>query len=189
MSTVTGQLNWNRKVDRFIIGLAHEGVPRRAIARALSLPADEIDEVVADAVDRGIIIAASPLDWPRQVAGSREGGDRLPPDSPELVLAATKVFGLSPQLAVVFLVLVRHQSCSRSMLYAAILSSRKSRRKRTATGMKILDVLIGHLRKRLQGRYTILTVYAAGYMLEAADRQDAIARLQDFLNPVQPNPV
>ena len=39
---------------RAIINLAYEGVPQRAIARALQLPANEVVEV-ADAVTRGII--------------------------------------------------------------------------------------------------------------------------------------
>jgi hypothetical protein len=41
--------------NRTIIYLAYEGVPQRAIARALQLPADEVVEVVADGVARGII--------------------------------------------------------------------------------------------------------------------------------------
>ena len=40
--------------NRTIINLAYEGVPQRAIARALQLPANEVVEV-ADAVTRGII--------------------------------------------------------------------------------------------------------------------------------------
>ena len=40
--------------SRYIINLAYEGVPQRAIARALQLPTNEIVEI-ADGVTRGII--------------------------------------------------------------------------------------------------------------------------------------
>jgi hypothetical protein len=43
--------------DRTIINLAYEGVPQRAIARALQLPANEVVEVVADALDSLISMA------------------------------------------------------------------------------------------------------------------------------------
>jgi hypothetical protein len=49
----------NRSQD--IINLAYEGVPQRAIARALQLPANEVGEVVADAVARGIIVRPSEI--------------------------------------------------------------------------------------------------------------------------------
>jgi hypothetical protein len=51
MATTSEHANRNRT----IINLAYEGVPQRAIARALQLPANEVGEVVADAVARGII--------------------------------------------------------------------------------------------------------------------------------------
>jgi hypothetical protein len=54
MDTVGEHVNRNRR----IINLAYEGVPQRAIARALQLPAGEVVEV-ADAVTRGIIDRAS----------------------------------------------------------------------------------------------------------------------------------
>jgi hypothetical protein len=50
MDTAGEHINRNRR----IINLAYEGVPQRAIARALQLPANEVVEV-ADAVTRGII--------------------------------------------------------------------------------------------------------------------------------------
>ena len=54
MDTTGEPVNQNRT----IINLAYEGVPQRAIARALQLSAGEVVEV-ADAVTRGIIDRAS----------------------------------------------------------------------------------------------------------------------------------
>jgi hypothetical protein len=54
--------------NRTIINLAYEGVPRRAIARALQLPANEVGEVVADAVARGVIVEPSESELAARVA-------------------------------------------------------------------------------------------------------------------------
>ena len=67
--------------NRTIINLAYEGVPQRAIARALQLPANEVVEVVADAVARGIIVRPSESEWPQ---GSRARPRSAGPKSDEL---------------------------------------------------------------------------------------------------------
>ena len=54
-----------------------EGVPQRAIARALQLSAHEVGEVVADAVARGMIVQPSESEWPQ---GSRAPRLRPLPD-------------------------------------------------------------------------------------------------------------
>ena len=63
--------------NRTIINLAYEGVPQRAIARALQLPANEVGEVVAEAVARGIIVGPSESEWPQ---GSVRPGIQPLPD-------------------------------------------------------------------------------------------------------------
>ena len=59
----------NRNQD--ITNLAYEGVPQRAIARALQLPANEVVEVVANAVARGAIAEPSGSEWPQGSRASR----------------------------------------------------------------------------------------------------------------------
>ena len=63
--------------NRYIINLAYEGVPQRAIARALLLSAGDVAKVVADAVARGIIVGPSESEWPQ---GSRAPRLRPLPD-------------------------------------------------------------------------------------------------------------
>jgi hypothetical protein len=63
----------NRNQD--ITNLAYEGVPQRAIARALQLPAGEVAKAVADAVARGVIVEPSGSEWPQ---GSRAPRHPLP---------------------------------------------------------------------------------------------------------------
>ena len=67
MGTASEPVNRNRT----IINLAYEGVPQRAIARALQLPANEVAEVVAGAVARGIIVRPSGSEWPQGPHASR----------------------------------------------------------------------------------------------------------------------
>jgi hypothetical protein len=67
MGTVGEHVNRNRT----IINLAYEGVPQRAIARALQLPANEVVEVVANAVARGAIAEPSGSEWPQGSRASR----------------------------------------------------------------------------------------------------------------------
>jgi hypothetical protein len=73
MGTIGEPVNRNRT----IINLAYEGVLQRAIARALQLPANEVGEVVAEAVARGIIVGPSESEWPQ---GSVRPGIQPLPD-------------------------------------------------------------------------------------------------------------
>jgi hypothetical protein len=63
MDAVGEPVNWSQH----IINLAYEGVPQRAIARALQLPANEVAEVVAG----GIIVRPSGSEWPQGSHASR----------------------------------------------------------------------------------------------------------------------
>ena len=77
--------------NRTIINLAYEGVPQLAIARALQLPANEVGEVVADAVARGIIAGASESEWPQGSRAPRHPAFAGPPiNEATLLIAATQ---------------------------------------------------------------------------------------------------
>src|SRR6516164_1852580 len=84
MDTTGAPVNRNRT----IINLTYEGVPQRAIARALQLPANEIGEVVADAVARGIIAEASESEWPQGSRVPRHPAFAGPPIDEGVLLAA-----------------------------------------------------------------------------------------------------
>ena len=80
--------------NRTIINLAYEGVPQRAIARALQLPANEVGEVVADAVARGIIVRPSESEWPQGSRAPRQPAFAGPPIDEGALLAAAQSLAL-----------------------------------------------------------------------------------------------
>jgi hypothetical protein len=68
----------NRSQD--IINLAYEGVPQRAIARALLLSVGDVAKVVADAVARGIIVGPPGSEWPQGSRAPRHPSFAEPPN-------------------------------------------------------------------------------------------------------------
>lgn len=181
MPAVEQQITWNRKVDQIIIGLAYEGVPVMAMARAMHLPANEISEVVDDAVTRGIIVRAPAQDWP---SGSRFirhplfGAPSV--DEAALLVAAVKLFNLTRLQASLFLALVRRKLCPRDMLHELIESRRPVNSE--PTDPKIIDVAICNLRKRLGDTYVIATVRGCGFVMPDEYRRKAAAVLLDYFD-------
>jgi hypothetical protein len=156
--------------NRTIINLAYEGVPQRAIARALQLPANEIGEVVADAVTRGIIAKASESEWPQGSRVLRHPAFAGPPlDEGVLLAAAQSNLALTKTQAALFLALVWRKFCTNEILHGIV----ESRRRSTPTDRKIVSVMICSIRKRLRGRYTIQTVQGSGYFMSDDDRRRA----------------
>jgi hypothetical protein len=109
----------NRNQD--IINLAYEGVPQRAIARALQLPANEVVEVVANAVARGVIVEPSGSEWPQGSRASRHPVLAGPPiDEGRLLIAATRSFVPTKTQAAIFLALVRRKFCTTEILQSLV---------------------------------------------------------------------
>jgi hypothetical protein len=164
------------RVNRFIVNLAYEGVPQRAIARALGLPANEVEEVVAGAVGRGIIVAPSGSDWPPGSQAHRHPCFAWPPiDDSMLLAAAAWSFTLTCTQATIFLALVRQKFCTKESLRRAIESRRRTHT--ASTDCKIVDVMISMIRKKLRGRCTIQTARADGYFIPDTDRRIAAEQL------------
>jgi hypothetical protein len=162
--------------NRTIINLAYEGVPQRAIARALQLPANEVGEVVANAVARGIIIEPSESEWPQGSRAPRHPAFAGPPvDEATLLIAATQNLALTKTQAALFLALVRRKFCTGEILHSIIESRRDAYS--TPTNHKIVGVMICSIRKRLKGRYIIQTVQGSGYFISDDDRRRAAGHL------------
>jgi hypothetical protein len=171
MDTAGEPVNRNRD----IINLAYEGVPQRAIARALQLPANEVLEVVADAVARGIIVEASESEWPQGSRAPRHPAFAGPPIDEGALLAAAQNLALTKTQAALFLALVRRKFCTSEILHGIIESRRRTHS--APTGHKIVGVMICSIRKRLRGRYTIQTVQGSGYFIQDDDRRRAAGQL------------
>jgi hypothetical protein len=171
MGTTGEHVNRNRT----IINLAYEGVPQRAIARALQLPANEVGEVVADAVTRGIIVGPSESEWPQGSRAPRHPAFARPPIDEGTLLAAAQSLALTKTQAALFLALVRRKFCTSEILHGIIESRRRTHL--TPTNHKIVGVMIYDIRKRLKGRYIIQTVQGSGYFIADGDRRRAAAHL------------
>jgi len=120
MDTASEPVNRNR----CIINLAYEGVPQRAIARALQLPANEVGEVVADAVARGIIVRPSESEWPQGSRAPRHPSFAGPPIDEGALLAAAQSLVLTKTQAALFLALVRRKFCTKESLHDTVESRR-----------------------------------------------------------------
>jgi hypothetical protein len=172
MNTASEPVNRNRT----IINLAYEGVPQRAIARALQLPANEVVEVVADAAARGIIVGPSESEWPQGSRAPRYPAFAGPPvDEATLLIAAAQSLALTKTQAALFLALVRRKFCTSEILHGIVESRRRTHS--TPTDRKIVGVMIYNIRKRLRGRYVIQTVQGSGYFMSDDDRRRAAAQL------------
>jgi hypothetical protein len=161
--------------NRTIINLAYEGVPQRAIARALQLPANEVREVVAEAVARGIIVRPSESEWPQGSRAPRHPAFTRPPVDEGALLAAAQSLALTKTQAALFLALVRRKFCTNEILHGIVDSRRRAHS--TSTNHKIVGVMICSIRKRLGSRYTIQTVQGSGYFMPDDDRRRAAAHL------------
>jgi hypothetical protein len=154
--------------NRTIINLAYEGVPQRAIARALQLPANEVGEVVADAVARG-------SEWPQGSRAPRHPAFAGPLIDEGTLLAAAQSLALTKTQAAFFLALVRRKFCTTEILHDIVDSRRRAYS--TPTDHKIVTVMICSIRKRLRGRYAIQTVQGSGYFMPDDDRRQAAEHL------------
>jgi hypothetical protein len=171
MDTTGEHVNRNRT----IINLAYEGVPQRAIARTLQLPANEVGEVVADAVARGIIVRPSESEWPQGPRAPRHPAFAGPLIDEGALLAAAQSLALTKTQAALFLALVRRKFCTKEILHDIVESRRWTHS--TPTDRKIVGVMICSIRKKLRGRYAIQTVQGSGYFIQDDDRRRAAEHL------------
>jgi hypothetical protein len=174
--------------DPTVVRLALEGVPVRAIARALEQPSAEVRQLLGEALALGTIAEMPRDDWSPQL--TRE--QRVPEyaktgvDDALLILNVVRLFGVTQQQACLLLVLIKRREVTRKMLHAVIESRRPH--PKVETEPKIVDVVICKLRKKLEPLgLKIETVWSCGYFMSAEHRKTALAMLNDFLD--QPNAV
>jgi hypothetical protein len=141
----------------------------------LQLPANEVGEVVADAVARGIIAGPSESEWPQGSRAPRHPAFAGPPVDEATLLAAAQSLALTRTQAALFLALVRRKFCTNEMLHGIVESRRRTHS--TPTGHKIVSVMICSIRKRLRGRYAIQTVQGSGYFIPDDDGRRATEHL------------
>ena len=155
------------------VRLADEGVPLRAIARAVRMPSSDLREQLHEALSDGRLLELPCDDWPpgcpkdqralqisRMVRENREA----------LHLVAMQLFGLTPSGARVLVKLLETERTSREALHVAL-----SRTSDPASDIKIVDVAICGMRKRLEKfGIEIVTLRAYGFQLSTEHRRRAL---------------
>lgn len=164
------------------VRLADEGVPVRAIVRALMLPADEVREALAAAVERGLLLSFPRDDWPIGTRRDERQPDVVPLELEDehMVMLSIRTFAFTPSMAKIFVALLRRPQMMKTSLHVITqLDQQKD------TGLKIVDVYICKMRERLK-KYAanngtvpieITTIWAKGYYMAPADKEVAFRAL------------
>ena len=170
------------ELDVIAVRFADEGVPLRAIARAIKRPTDAVRLAVETAVYQGKIVAVPRDDWP--IGTPRDS--RFPSvaraykiDDESLVFGCKRLFGVTRLQASLLAVLLNRSEVSRDTLHQIIESRRPSGKEET--NPKMVDVVIWNLRKRLKPfNHTIKTLWACGYYMEPAQRREILEKVNNL---------
>lgn len=164
--------------------LADEGVPVLAIARGMKLSSTDVYDALADALEQGVILEMPKPDWPPGTSRQNRNalaGTILDNDD-NLKFACARLFKATRLEAALLGMLLKRQEVTKSQLHTVIEQNRPSE---TAdeTDIKMVDVLICHLRKKLKPHnLSIETVWGIGYLMKREAREQAAALLQQVAN-------
>lgn len=164
-------------VNSIIVRLADEGIPIRAIARAVHISSGDLYEMLRDAMSTGQIVEMPKDDWP---PGSTRGARALFVGSPfetehALTCACARFFKASPLEAAMLAMMLRRNEVTKEQLHTVV---ERKRQGKTETDLKIVDVMICKLRKKLSPHdIKIETMWGMGYLIPAAGRERALMLL------------
>lgn len=161
------------------VRLADEGIPVRAIARALHIPSDEIYDVLRDARDQGQIVELPKDDWPPgSTRATRTVFTGTPLEQEEALRGAcSRFFRATPLETAMLATLLRRDQITKEQLHMVIEQNRPTPGQ-DETNPKMVDVMICKLRKKLRPHdVTIETMWGTGYLIPAADRDRAFQLL------------
>ena len=144
----------------YLIRLADEGVPLRAIARAIDIPSESVRDCLYQAKNDGRLVDLPCEDWPPgcpRDARALQLSRLAITDKLAVTQAVAKLFGLTATETRLLLALIHWQSLARE---------------RIALPEKALDVHIHYLRDKLVAfNITIETLWGYGYQLSTENRQ------------------
>jgi hypothetical protein len=160
------------------IRLADEGVPVRAIARAVHINAEELRPHFEHAKLTGRLVDLPREDWPPGIPRAHRVPDLKPiADINDEVLKAAimLVFGLTLNQASMFLALIRRREVHRDQMHE-IYNQRGQQQ--ADTDVKVVDVQICKIRQRLaKMEIEIATLWGFGYFMSIANRRRALELL------------
>lgn len=168
-------------ISDLAVRMADEGVPVRAIARSLKTPSDDIYLYLAEAKDQGKIVSIPKDDWPPgQHRDTRTAS--LPPlfsDEDALKFRIARVFKATRIEAVLLASLLRRDQLTRQQLHEVFEQNRPGPA-REPTDIKIIDVVVCKLRKKLKDHLIVIeTIWAMGYLIAPESKKIAAQLLQD----------
>jgi hypothetical protein len=155
---------------------ANEGVPVGAISRIVQKPFAFVYSTLKDALALGKIGAIPKSDWP---PGSK-GTERMPTvprtyNVEDMEFHCRKVFKLTLLEAGFMTVLLRYDCADKERLHSVVEAQRLRRQQRPndmhITDMKIVDVIVCKLRKKLRDtnpEVVLTTSWGRGYFFEPA---------------------
>ena len=141
------------------IRMADEGIPFRAIQRVLQMQEEDLRDDLELAVYHGKLEAIPVFDWPRDSTRLNRRPLSSPIFSSELSYSMiSSTFRLTRDQSVIFEQLLRHEVCTKGLLYAALA---------TEGDPKIVDVHLCNIRKRLSAHpeIEISTIWGVGYSM------------------------
>lgn len=159
------------------VRMADEGIPVRAIARALRTPSEEIYETLRSAILQGIIVAMPKDDWPPGSSRSQRAVFNGTPLEEETALkgACARFFKASPLEAAMLATMLKRDQVTKEQLHAVVESNRPGDHSKEQTDPKMVDVMICKLRKKLRPHEIIIeTMWGTGYLIPPRMRETAI---------------
>src|SRR5262252_5617940 len=160
------------------IRLADEGVPVRAIGRALHISAEDLQPQFEHAKLTGRLVDLPRADWPPGIPRAHRVPDLQPiADIDEDVLKAwiMQAFAMTAGQARMFLALIRRREVHRAQMHSIY----DQRDGFTAdTDVKIVDVQVCLMRKLLKDKeIEIRTLWGFGYCMTTENRRRALELL------------
>lgn len=159
-----------------VVRLADEGVPIRAIVRSLMLPYEEVREILNEASARGMIVAIPRDEWPPGTRRDERQPDTVPLEFEDahMTMLAMRTFTLTPAEAKIFVVLLRRPEVTKGTLHSAI---ERDNNTEEPSQIKIVDVFICKLRKKLPEAIVIKTIWGRGYFITPEGKAEAFKLL------------
>lgn len=170
-------------VAEIAVRLADEGIPVRAIARAVKFPSEDVRDVLHLAMDQGLIVQLPRDDWPVGVARDRHIPDALsaqPINDERMIFNIVRLFKVTKLQASLFSILIKRNEVTKETLHQIIEQRRKPNKEETDP--KMVDVVICHLRQKIVPfSLTIKTAWACGYYMDPPDRARAASLLKSYM--------
>lgn len=173
---------------RAVEGLALEGVPVGAIARAFGSSSSIIRDLLQDALEAGTIVEIPVSDWPPgspRMTRQQMFLTKYTPD--DFIMAVRKVYGLTLLEANFLRLLTVAKRADKAKLHMVAQQLRVARGSKPDsfddTDPKMVDVVICHLRKKLtKAGLSIQTLWGSGYFLDDVQKKTIVSAVETFFN-------